>query len=197
MEKWEITKEYFEKKLKEDYSKNSLKIANKYLEDNEKMGENFYHLKLINNNWYFIDTFELKIMYVENFVDDLMEAINYSEDIKNWLEEYYNDYLDRENLSQKNIDEFHNWWLGDTCDYIDCWFWCKEKNPELVEEAENECFKIFNYNYSEVLKYDYFEYMETHTGCEIYEVIRFTLDYFFEHYGYNLDYELGLIKKEV
>lgn len=194
MKKYELTLEHFKKLINEDYSGGSLEIVKAYFNDNVGMGEMYLDLVESRNSWYFINTDEMIIQPVEDFADELLE--NY-ECITEWLEEYYNDYLDRENISQKNIDEFHNWWLGDTCDYIDCWFWCKEKNPDLVEKAEKECFKIFNYNYSEVLKYDYFEYMEAHTGCEIYEVIRFTLDYFFEYYGYDLDYESGLIKKEV
>ena len=57
------------------------------------MGESHFQLVYINNNWYFVDTLELEIMTVEDFVNELLEATPKSEYMQDWLTEYYNKFL--------------------------------------------------------------------------------------------------------
>jgi hypothetical protein len=98
-------------------------------------------------------------------------------------------------MNEKWIEEFEDLWLGDFCEYFDCWSWCREKNEELFLRAEKECKKVFDYNYTEIVESDDVDLQE-YDDYDRYNAIRFTLDYFWEHYGYTLDYEFGLTKKE-
>jgi hypothetical protein len=97
-------------------------------------------------------------------------------------------------MIEKWIEEFEDLWLGDFCEYYDCWDWCKEQNEELFLQAEQECKKVFKYNYTEILESDDPDY-EEYDSYDRYNAIRFTLDYFWDYYGYELDYEYGLYKK--
>lgn len=97
-------------------------------------------------------------------------------------------------MIEKWIDEFEDLWLGWYCDYISCWAWCKEKNEELFLKAEQQTKQFFKYNNSELNESDD-ETLSDYDEQDRYNAIRSTLDYWWEYYGYNLDYEEGLTKK--
>lgn len=97
-------------------------------------------------------------------------------------------------MIEKWIDEFEFLWCGDICNYYDCWEWCKEKNEELFLKAEQECKKFYKYNYTDIIESNDIDW-EEYDSYDRYNAIRFTLDYWWEYYGYNLDYEEGITKK--
>lgn len=98
-------------------------------------------------------------------------------------------------MNKKWIEEFEFLWLGDICDYYSCWDWCKEQNPELFLEAEEDTKQFYGYNYTEIVESGD-EDWEEYDSYDRYNAIRSTLDYWWKHYGYDLDYEDGLTKME-